>query len=70
MTEVKTKSRRGFASMSLEKRTAIAKKGGAGVPAHKRSFSLDNALASRAGAIGGAKSKGGGRKARAAEAVQ
>jgi general stress protein YciG len=51
--ETKTKSRRGFGAMSVEKRTEIARKGGAAVPAEKRSFSKDPALAARAGAIGG-----------------
>jgi general stress protein YciG len=48
-----TTSKRGFASMSLEKRTEIARKGGAAVPAEKRAFSKDSALASRAGRMGG-----------------
>jgi len=56
------KSRRGFASMSVERRTEIAKRGGASVPAHKRSFSSDRDLAAMAGAKGGAASRGGGRK--------
>ena len=52
-----SKHKRGFASMSLEKRTAIAKKGGASVPASKRSFSKDRNLASEAGRKGGEISK-------------
>lgn len=55
------KSRKGFASMSPERRRAIAAKGGAAVPANKRSFSQDRDLAQRAGAIGGASSHAGGR---------
>lgn len=48
-----TKSRRGFASMDPERRRAIAAKGGASVPADKRSFSKDRALAASAGKRGG-----------------
>jgi general stress protein YciG len=47
------KSTRGFASMSEEKRREIARKGGRSVPAEKRSFSQDPALASKAGKKGG-----------------
>lgn len=47
------KQRRGFASMSLEKRTAIARLGGAGADADKRSFSLNRKLAAAAGRKGG-----------------
>lgn len=61
MTEVPTKSRRGFASMSPEKRREIARKGGASVPAAKRSFSQNRELAASAGRTGGEASKGGGR---------
>lgn len=50
---------RGFAGMSLEKRTAIARKGGASVPANKRSFARSRDLASAAGRKGGLKSAGG-----------
>ncbi len=56
-----TKSRRGFASMSPERRREIARKGGASVPADKRSFSKDRALAATAGSKGGEASRGGGR---------
>lgn len=52
---------RGFAAMSKEQRTAIARKGGASVPAHKRAFSQDNELASKAGRAGGLIGHGGGR---------
>lgn len=61
MSKAPKKARRGFAAMSPEKRKAIAIKGGASVPAHKRSFAAQPGLASRAGAIGGYNSKGGGR---------
>ena len=53
ITEPKPKGRRGFASMSTEKRRAIASKGGKSVPAEKRSFSQSKDLASGAGKIGG-----------------
>jgi uncharacterized protein len=49
----KPKSRRGFASMSPEKRREIAKKGGKAVPAEMRSFSKSADLASAAGRKGG-----------------
>lgn len=48
------KSKKGFASMSPEKQREIARKGGAAVPAEKRSFSKNAELASAAGKIGGA----------------
>jgi general stress protein YciG len=47
------KSKRGFASMSPEKQREIARKGGQAVPADKRSFSADPALAASAGKKGG-----------------
>lgn len=46
-------SNRGFASMDLEKRRAIARKGGESVPNEKRSFSQNPGLASEAGRKGG-----------------
>jgi len=65
--EPKVKRKGGFASMDPEKRRAIARKGGASVPAAKRSFSRDKDLAANAGRKGGeSKSrnrKGGPRKA-------
>ena len=48
---------RGFASMSPERVKEIAAKGGAAVPADKRSFSQDRNLAATAGAKGGWASK-------------
>lgn len=54
-------NKRGFAAMSPEKRLAIARKGGASVPSHKRSFSLNRDLATEAGRKGGVNSHGGGR---------
>lgn len=47
------KSRRGFASMTPERRREIASKGGKSVAPENRSFSKDKALAARAGRIGG-----------------
>lgn len=55
------KAHRGFATFSPEKLKATAAKGGASVPADKRSFSRDPALAARAGTLGGMASRGGGR---------
>lgn len=46
-------SRRGFASLSPERRKEIAAKGGAAVPAEKRSFSKNRKLAREAGRKGG-----------------
>ncbi len=46
-------SKRGFASLSMERRREIASKGGRSVPAEKRSFSQDRDLASSAGRKGG-----------------
>jgi general stress protein YciG len=59
MTESR-KHLRGFASMTLEQRREIARKGGASVPADKRSFSQDRDLAARAGRKGGETSPGKG----------
>lgn len=50
---------RGFAAMSLEKRRAISRLGGASVPSEKRSFSQNKALAVDAGRKGGGNSRGG-----------
>lgn len=52
---------RGFAAMDPELRREIARKGGASVPAQKRSYSKDRDLAAEAGRKGGAASRGGGR---------
>lgn len=52
-TTTTTKSRRGFACMTPERRREIARKGGASVPADKRSFSTQAGLAARAGRVGG-----------------
>lgn len=64
----KPKSRRGFAAMSPEMRREIARKGGASVPHHKRTFSRDRDLAATAGRAGGESSRGGGRKRKAVAA--
>ena len=53
MSRDKPKGKRGFASMSPEKRSEIARKGGMSVPADKRSFYRDKLLAAKAGAKGG-----------------
>jgi len=47
------KAKRGFAAMSPERRREIAAKGGAAVPAEKRSFSKSRDLARQAGRAGG-----------------
>lgn len=46
-------STRGFASMPKERQQEIARQGGQAVPAQKRAFSTDRALAQRAGRKGG-----------------
>lgn len=51
------KSKRGFASMSPERRREIAARGGASVPAEKRSFSQNRDLAASAGRSGGSASR-------------
>ncbi len=53
MVEEQKKSKRGFASMSPEKRQEIARKGGLAVPADKRSFAKSPELAAMAGKKGG-----------------
>ncbi len=47
------KAKRGFAAMDPERRREIAARGGASVPAEKRSFSQSRDLATRAGRAGG-----------------
>lgn len=49
---------RGFASMTPERRLEIARKGGASVPADRRAFATNRALASEAGRKGGEASHG------------
>lgn len=63
--DITPKQRRGFAVMDPEKRREIARKGGAGVPAHKRSFSTDKTLAETAGRKGG---QSGGKRSDKADA--
>jgi hypothetical protein len=46
-------SNRGFASLTPERRSEIARMGGAAVPREKRSFSIDSELAREAGRKGG-----------------
>lgn len=52
-TETPKKSKRGFASMTPERRREIATKGGKSVPAEKRAFTKNTDLAARAGQKGG-----------------
>lgn len=59
MAETKSYPKRGFASMDPEKQRAIASRGGAAVPAAKRSFSQNPELAASAGKKGGMASQGG-----------
>jgi len=51
--------KRGFASLSPERRVEIARKGGAAVPAEKRSFAQNRTLARIAGTKGGSAKKAG-----------
>lgn len=51
---------RGFASMDPDRQREIARKGGASVPASKRSFSQDRQLAADAGRKGGEATRAGG----------
>lgn len=53
MSENTPKQRRGFACLTPERRREISAKGGASVPASKRSFAKDTSLASTAGRKGG-----------------
>lgn len=53
MGEDKPKKLRGFAAMSPEKRLELARRGGAAVPKHLRSFSVNRKLASQSGHKGG-----------------
>lgn len=48
---------RGFALLSPEQRKVVAAKGGASIPAAKRSFSVDRGLAKQVGKVGGTKSR-------------
>jgi general stress protein YciG len=50
---VDRKKLRGFASMDVDRRRAIAAKGGRNVPNEKRSFSQNRELAAQAGSKGG-----------------
>ncbi len=49
----KPKAKRGFAAMDPDRRREIAARGGASVPAEKRSFSKSRDLAASAGRTGG-----------------
>lgn len=48
---------RGFAAMSAEKRTELARKGGKSIAPEKRSFSQNRDLAVEAGRKGGSKGR-------------
>lgn len=61
--------KRGFASMTPERRTEIARKGGASVPKEKRSFAANPELAAAAGRVGG-KISGGNFKHNQERAVE
>jgi len=61
MVEERIKSKRGFASMSPEKRREIASKGGKSVRPENRAFTKNRALASNAGKKGGSAVKSGER---------
>ena len=50
-------SKRGFASMTKERRLEISRMGGASVPREKRSFAQNAALAREAGRKGGSVSQ-------------
>jgi general stress protein YciG len=56
-TKTDGRSRRGFASMSPERRREIAARGGAAVKPENRSFSRNRALAAEAGSVGGTTSR-------------
>lgn len=60
--ETKPKAKRGFGAMDPELAREISRRGGAAVPADKRSFAANPDLAARAGRVGGSKSRGGGPK--------
>jgi len=51
------KKPRGFACLSPELRSQIARMGGQAVPASKRTYSIDKSKASESGRIGGAMSR-------------
>ncbi len=53
----KPKAKRGFAVMDPDRRREIAARGGASVPAEKRSFSKSRDLAVSAGRTGGSATK-------------
>ena len=53
MTKPNNIHKRGFASMTPERRREIAAKGGSSLRPEQRSFSQDRELAARAGAKGG-----------------
>jgi uncharacterized protein len=58
---VKLPKKRGFATMTIEQRQAIAAMGGRAVPPEKRAFAQDKVLAVSAGKKGGASLSAGKR---------
>jgi general stress protein YciG len=54
---METKKPRGFAYMSPERRSEVARMGGQAVPADKRTYSIDKSKASASGKIGGSLSR-------------
>lgn len=60
--EEQPKQKRGFAIMDPARQREIARKGGASLQPHQRSFSTNPELAAAAGRIGGVASHGGGRR--------
>lgn len=61
MKDDKPKGKRGFGSMSIERRREIAAMGGRAVPADKRSYSQNPDLAASAGRKGGENGVGRGK---------
>ena len=51
------KKPRGFAAMTPEKRSQIARMGGSSVPPEKRAYAVNRALAAKAGSKGGKASR-------------
>jgi len=54
---METKKPRGFACMTPDRRSEIARMGGQAVPADKRTYSIDKSKASASGKIGGSLSR-------------
>ena len=54
---METKKPRGFACMTPDRRSEIARMGGQAVPPDKRTYSIDKSKASASGKIGGSLSR-------------